>query len=289
MFVIGAEYFRSELLSFLGSKQAQSGISWGAIHPDCVIVTSGGKHSISAGYDDVRDIDGSWTYIGQGAKGDQDPRLFSNKILIDGEHSVLLFSTREPTLNEVKLWSSHQKRYRFEGIFGVRGWEYFIPSSGKRANDKLLLFHLVPAKNIYYGWELEKQEVEEDDLSNLDLYKIKESLRNNGLPYTGMLSPKEYKRATANIRKYAMLRGNGFCEYCNCPAPFKDANGFPYLEIHHLHRLADDGPDSPANVAALCPNCHRMAHFGQNKAQMGSTLKMIVGEKETSLEKRAPN
>ena len=36
----------------------------------------------------------------------------------------------------------------------------------------------------------------------------------------------------------------------------------PYLEVHHIIRLADDGDDSVENAIALCPNCHREAHFG---------------------------
>ena len=102
MFIIGAEYSRLELLMYVGSKQAQSGIIWAADHPECVIVTSGGKHSVTAGYADVQNTDGSWMYFGQGASGDQNPLLFSNKLLADRERSVLLFSTCEPTREEAK-------------------------------------------------------------------------------------------------------------------------------------------------------------------------------------------
>ena len=42
-------------------------------------------------------------------------------------------------------------------------------------------------------------------------------------------------------------------------------DGSPYLEPHHITRLADNGPDHPAKVIALCPNCHRKAHSSQDK------------------------
>ena len=40
-------------------------------------------------------------------------------------------------------------------------------------------------------------------------------------------------------------------------APFIKENGAPFLEIHHLKRLADGGSDTISNTVAICPNCHR--------------------------------
>ena len=58
-------------------------------------------------------------------------------------------------------------------------------------------------------------------------------------------------------------RANGYCENCKQPAPFlKKRDGQPYLEVHHKIKLADGGGDTVANAIALCPNCHRKAHYG---------------------------
>lgn len=58
-------------------------------------------------------------------------------------------------------------------------------------------------------------------------------------------------------------RASGYCEDCGQPAPFRrTSDGTPYLEVHHRLRLADGGPDTVENAVALCPNCHRRAHFG---------------------------
>lgn len=62
------------------------------------------------------------------------------------------------------------------------------------------------------------------------------------------------------IRKYAIKRAKGKCEGCKADAPFKAKSG-PFLEVHHVFRLADGGPDHPARVVALCPNCHKRAHY----------------------------
>lgn len=53
----------------------------------------------------------------------------------------------------------------------------------------------------------------------------------------------------------------GKCQYCGSDAPFNDKNGNPYLEEHHVERLADGGKDMIDNVVALCPNCHRKMHI----------------------------
>lgn len=56
-------------------------------------------------------------------------------------------------------------------------------------------------------------------------------------------------------------RAKGKCDLCEQPAPFSNAEGLPYLEEHHLVRLADGGDDSIDNAVALCPNCHRKMHI----------------------------
>ena len=48
---------------------------------------------------------------------------------------------------------------------------------------------------------------------------------------------------------------------CGKPAPFNDKSGDPYLESHHIKWLSKGGEDSPYNVVALCPNCHRKMHI----------------------------
>jgi hypothetical protein len=73
---------------------------------------------------------------------------------------------------------------------------------------------------------------------------------------------KVFKRNPAVVAA-VLLRAKGTCERCHTCAPFlRAANKEPYLEVHHKARLADGGSDHPDNALALCPNCHREAHFG---------------------------
>jgi 5-methylcytosine-specific restriction protein A len=61
-----------------------------------------------------------------------------------------------------------------------------------------------------------------------------------------------------------IARAKGRCESCKTEAPFlRRRDGTPYLEVHHIKQLADDGEDTVANAVALCPNCHREKHYGQ--------------------------
>ena len=61
-----------------------------------------------------------------------------------------------------------------------------------------------------------------------------------------------------------LMRANGVCEICLKPAPFRKAkDGSPYLEVHHKVQLSAKGEDTVENAIAVCPNCHRHAHFGE--------------------------
>ncbi|SRR6266700_6669122 len=92
VFEVGREYGRLQLLAAVRSKQRQSGIIWGPGDPSCLIITSGGRHSDSAGYGDKKNLDGTWNYIGQGVNGDQNPGSQANRLLIEGQRSILLFT-----------------------------------------------------------------------------------------------------------------------------------------------------------------------------------------------------
>lgn len=75
------------------------------------------------------------------------------------------------------------------------------------------------------------------------------------------------------IRLYVLFRAHGVCEGCRMRGPFQTPDGRFYLEPHHTHRLADDGPDHPAKVIALCPNCHRRAHHAKDAIRFNESLK----------------
>jgi 5-methylcytosine-specific restriction protein A len=284
MFKTGLEYERTLLLDFVGSKQQVSGMIWGNKEPDCVILTSGGKHGESAGYNDNENEDGSWFYIGQGGKGNQDPFSIANSNLTDGKKTVLLFSTREPNTKEVKARGNRKKFYKFEGIFEVGSWIYYTPTKGLRMGDKLVRYHLIPAENIFNS--------DNNPIPNtlikepIGLYELRQKMQNqnNKPPKVQRTNIVEYRARSLEVKEYAITRANGICEYCVKEAPFISLSGVPFLEVHHIHKLADDGPDTPENVSAICPNCHREAHYGMNKEELKEGLIIIIKKKEEKID-----
>lgn len=68
----------------------------------------------------------------------------------------------------------------------------------------------------------------------------------------------------AKVKAWVLRRSGGSCEACGCAAPFVGVDGFPFLEVHHVRKLADAGSDTVSNAVALCPNCHRRLHFSED-------------------------
>ena len=88
-----------------------------------------------------------------------------------------------------------------------------------------------------------------------------------------------YQRSR-DVRNYVLARAQGKCEGCGTAAPFFRQDGTPYLEPHHLRRVSDGGPDHPAHVIALCPNCHRRVHAGAD----GGTYNAKLNENMATIE-----
>ena len=280
-FIRGREYVRVDLLEFIGSRQAQSGVLWGSSEPGCLICTSGGRHGKKAGYSDEALDDGTWWYFGQGQAGDQSLKNSANSKLASEDRSVLLFTSREPTSKELAAGSGYGKLFSFQGCFNVSGFETITPISGPRANDSLLRFRLIPADgNIDFQPSFTEDSPNEIDLMTLrsELIKKIENLVEKSI---GL---REYRKRSDKVHTYAILRANGICEGCQKPAPFFGKNGQGFLEVHHMTRLADDGPDVPQNVAALCPNCHRQAHCSLDKKIFNQTLQYSIQNLESNFD-----
>lgn len=278
-FTIGQEYERSQLLEFVGSKQAQTGVIWGKKEPGCLIVTSGGRHGKKVGYSDQPLENGCWWYFGQGQRGDHAPANAANAKLIAAQQSILLFTTREPTAREVRQRGNYKKLFEFQGLFNVSDYDVIVPEAGARNKDRLLRFLLVPSDSE--GLLLDNS----PSTSPPDILLLREEIlaqmRPNAAPKGVALA--EYRRRNGKIRRYAVLRAQGKCEACGCPAPFLDDQGNGFLEVHHILRLADDGIDAPQNVAAICPNCHRRAHHSVDRADFRQQLLSAAHRAETKL------
>lgn len=81
------------------------------------------------------------------------------------------------------------------------------------------------------------------------------------------------------VRAWVRKEAKGICEGCGKPAPFeKDSQ--PFLEVHHVKHLAQEGSDRPSNAVALCPNCHRRCHHSSDRDEFTAQLYQKVGRLE---------
>ncbi|RUS64941.1 HNH endonuclease [Pseudorhodobacter sp. E13] len=92
----------------------------------------------------------------------------------------------------------------------------------------------------------------------------------SGVPVRKTVEVTVFQR-NPDVVAQALVNAKGVCQRCCQPAPFTRKDGAPYLEVHHIIPLAIGGLDTLGNVAAICPNCHREAHFGSEPITFLST------------------
>ena len=243
--------------------QTQGGISTPANSPYVFLFTSAA--GASYGYYDSFRPDGSFWYTGEGQVGDIE--LVRGNAAIAEHHAnkkrLLLFEYVKKGivrfLGEVEYLGDHK--------------EERLDRNGN--NRKAIIFHLgflPPAR---------KERIEQPKASYLGPASLPkdlplDQLRQIALEGVAPNSSLQQKRVNVArraeaVRRYALARAKGICEGCLLPAPFSAQEG-PYLEVHHVFRLSDGGPDHPAAVIALCPNCHRHVHYGTDGDQFNGKL-----------------
>lgn len=72
-------------------------------------------------------------------------------------------------------------------------------------------------------------------------------------------------------RDKALQRAGGRCEFCNAIG-FMTGSGKLCLETHHVIPLGEGGSDDLCNLAALCANDHREAHYGERASAIRAEL-----------------
>lgn len=102
--------------------------------------------------------------------------------------------------------------------------------------------------------------------------KVTEEPPGNEQPRTVVTSSTQFER-DPKVKAWVLKNASGTCECCETKAPFLDNEGMPYLEVHHVLRLADGGPDTTRNAIAVCPNCHRRLHHGRDAQELVKELR----------------
>ncbi|RYH65648.1 MAG: HNH endonuclease [Alcaligenaceae bacterium] len=210
------------------------------------------------GYRDAFDVDGVFSYTGEGQVGDMQ--------LTKGNLSITNHARNGRALHV------------FESLGKGKGQKYvgeftYVNHSVQRGPDRegndrqVIVFHLVTI-----GWE-------SDDVSSSEINEVQSSERTPDLAEARRRALSAFGANEGNggkearrklyvrsrlVKDYVLLRSRGECESCHEPAPFKRVDGSPYLEPHHTTRVSDGGLDHPRFVGAICPTCHREIHHGLN-------------------------
>ena len=270
-FEIGHVYNRRSDIHAPYQGQQQGGIATPTGHPVIFLFTgeSGETHGYSDGW-----IDDVFRYFGEGQIGDM-PWVRGNAAIRDhaaNGKDLLLFKT---------IRKGGELRYL--GQFACAGFE--IQDAPDRAGNtrKAIVFNLVgldsSQESLLTTVALGRVDI---DLMSLRERAIRASKMTP--ESTPKAAVRNFVQRSADVRAYVLARACGKCEGCARNAPFETEAGRPYLEPHHIRRLSDGGPDDPRYVAALCPNCHRHAHFGRDRVEMNRSLLDRVTASEAAID-----
>ncbi len=247
--------------------QQQGGIITPAKYPFVLIIT--GAEGLAHGYNDGWAEDGSFRYFGEGQVGDMMMKAGNLAIQSHREKGKALI-----------LFENTGKGLRCIDYMEYVG-HHVERSPDREGNERdAVVFRLLPAGSTHLSKDVT------DEVTAGDLALPIDELRLRALASSMSVAPSTERRSTYRIRSkdvkaYALARSGGKCECCDKQAPFKTKKGVPYLEVHHMDRVADDGPDNPEAVAAICPNCHTRIHFGEDGDEVNRKLKSKTLLKET--------
>jgi 5-methylcytosine-specific restriction protein A len=276
-FVVGETYRRTSLHEIYGG-QRQGGISTPQAFPIILLFT--GDSGKQYGYQDGFRADGTFWYTGEGQRGDMQ--------MVRGNRAIRYHEEEGRELHLFESVERGQVRYLGQGSYLDFRTETAPDLDGQPRNA--IVFQLaidagpegqpVVSEGSAFGREIRR-------LLRRPLEELRrlayEAPAEPGTP-AGQRIAKVYRR-NAQVKAYVLRRANGICEGCDQPAPFKTEDGKPYLEPHHIRRLADEGPDHPMWVAALCPNCHRRVHHSVD----GSAYNERVAKRVRLLEQTGTN
>jgi len=268
----GKLYTRKALIELYGG-QLQGGIWTPREFPVIFIFT--GESGETYGYKDGQLEDGRYAYTGEGQKG---PMTFTrgNKAIRDHKEDgkdIFLFEDNKK-----------EKGVRYLGMFECDSWDYIqcldLQKKDMRQGIVFNLFPVSSAQSIVDTAISTKIGQKTETLKELRVKAIKSSAM-SGKRQQGDSKQSWFNRSK-DVKNYVLQRANGICESCEQPAPFYRENGEPYLEPHHTKRLADEGPDHPQWVGAICPTCHRRIHSGVDGKEVNKKLMVKLELKEAA-------
>ena len=273
--VVHQTYRRVDLHRRFGG-QSQGGISTPAGRPLILLFSS--PEGESYGYRDGWE-EGLYNYAGEGQVGDM--RLIRGNAAIHG-HS-------EDGKDLLLFMGAGRGRAEFAGRMVAVGSRWAEGPDREGNRRRIIIFQLAPAEGFAEGvGPIDSAgEGPADPLGGLSMAELRARAAEDPRSGNSGGTPADRVRRvwyrSEAVRRYALGRSMGICEGCLLDAPFVRADGSPFLEVHHLRRRSDGGPDRPEAVAAVCPNCHRRAHHSAESEAFNRELVRRVREREAEL------
>jgi 5-methylcytosine-specific restriction protein A len=253
--------------------QEQGGIITPRLYPLVVIIT--GEEGLSHGYADRERADGIFEYFGEGQTGDMTMQKGNKAVASHSANgrSLLLFRKSRDGLifeDEMVYETHHIER---------------APDRNGNERDAIV-FELRPLSAVVEALETAEHGAPTE---NLDELRRRAYAAAGTFPPARVAGFRNVYQRSEDVRSYVLGRANGVCEGCDSAAPFIRRDGTPYLEPHHIRRVSDGGPDDPAFVISLCPNCHRRVHAGQDGAAYNAMLRAKMISIEPPLDEALDN
>ena len=267
---------RSEVLEIYGG-QRQGGISTPSGRPYIFLFT--GESGKQYGYEDGWQSDEVYIFTGEGQTGDM--------TFTGGNRAIRDHQADGKDLHLFGLDPKRKGYARYMGQFLCIGHQWADGPDRERNTRRVIRFEMVLVAS-FQSQDLGSSTADEaeGEAQALSLDELRQRAKTDGAT-SG--TTQERKRAAYRrsvwVKWYAWKRADGNCEGCGDPAPFLTPKNRPYLEVHHLHSMADGGPDLPEHVIAVCPTCHRRAHYAADSQEYNQRLIKIVDQKEPDTSK----
>jgi 5-methylcytosine-specific restriction protein A len=255
---LGAVYRRADLHTRFGGSRF-SGIVPSKQEPAVLLFHT--EEPAQQFYRDGFDSDGIYWYSAEGSSGDMTWTPSNRAVRDQAELGLDLFFF-ERVQRKDGLW-------RFAQVF------YYFSHKQEQRPDKsgntrtAIIFGLLSVAAT-------PETVAVDPAANLAALRTAATAKIEPEKQTVQFAIRNVYFRSEAVRQYALGRASGACEACGSVAPFTDASGAPFLEVHHIDRLADSGPDSVDRVAAVCPNCHRRCHYSSDRLEYNSALRAKI-------------
>lgn len=260
----GKLYRRSDLHDQFGGNR-QRGISPSAKEAVIFIFSgeSGGQYGYTDGWNEDHTV---FTFTGEGQVGDQTFTM-GNKALrdhISSSKDVFLFR------------ASSNGLCKFDDQLTLLGYE-LKPALDRNGDSRTVIsFMFEPFSKVIQSANEIVEDVRDQSLEELKQLALDDTSSEN----TSVQERKvKVRRRSEAVKAYARKRADGICEACEQPEPFNAKSGSA-LDVHHLYRLSDGGPDHPEHVAAVCPNCHARIHRGSDGVEYNQALINKILNKE---------